>query len=162
MSKVSFGDDPRIAVGRALAHTSRRRFQLCDLLLEKLGIGPGQMPVLGELSRYTQMTQRELAEHTHVTAATISGTLKRMERAGLIQRAEDENDARVSIVTMTQKGKDCSDEAVRLFTETDAHMLEGFTDEELKALGGYLSRMHDNVCRYLDAAIEANRKENAK
>lgn len=162
MSKVSYDDDPRIAVGRALSHTARRRFQLSDMLLEKLGIGPGQMPVLGELSHHKQMTQRELAEHIHVTAATISGTLKRMERAGLIQRAEDERDARVSIVTLTEKGKGCSDEAVRLLMETDAHMLEGFTEDELENLNGYLRRMHDNLCHYLEAAIETNRKENAK
>ena len=162
MSKISFDDNPCVAAGRALTHVARRRFQLCDLQLEKLGIGPGQMPVLGELDRHQQLTQRELAEHTHVTAATISGTLKRMERAGLIQRTEDESDARVSIVTLTQRGKDCSADAVRLFSETDAHMLEGFTEEELRTLLEYLNRMHDNVRRYLDAAIEANRKEHAK
>lgn len=159
MSKISFEDNPYVAVGRALSHTTRRRFHLNDLLLEKVGIGPGQMPVLGELSRHKQMTQRELAEHTHVTAATISGTLKRMERAGLVQRSEDEADARVSIVRLTQQGIDCSEEAVRLFSDTDEKMLQGFTEEEMATLLDFLNRMHENVCRTLETAVEAKRKE---
>lgn len=160
MSKLNnLDNNPRVAVGRTLLHTSRRRFQLSDLRLEELGIGPGQMPVLGELNRHRKMTQRELAEHTHVTAATISGTLKRMERAGLIKRSEDESDARVSIVELTEKGQNCSNEAICLFVETDEDMLAGFTEEELAVLLGFLNRMHDNVCRSLETAIEANRKE---
>lgn len=159
MTKVNLDNDPRVAVGRALLHTSRRRFQLSELLLERLGIGPGQMPVLGELDRHGKLTQRALAEKTHVTAATISGTLKRMERAGLITRSSDETDARVSIVELTDKGQNYRDEAVRLFVETDVNMLEGFTEEELTQLLSYLNRMHENVCVHLEAAIEANRKD---
>ena len=160
MSKLyNIDNNPRVAVGRALLHTGRRRFQLSELRLEALGIGPGQMPVLGALNRRRKMTQRELAEHTHVTAATMSGTLKRMERAGLIKRSEDESDARVSIVELTEKGQNCSDEATRLFVETDEDMLQGFTEEELSVLLGFLNRMHENVCKSLETAIEENRKE---
>ena len=152
----------RTAVGRALVHTSRRHFQLCELRLEELSIGPGQMPVLRELSRHKKMTQRELAEHTHVTAATISGTLKRMERADLVQRSEDESDARVSIVELTEKGRDCSAEALRLFSETDNSMLQGFSDEELVQLLDFLNRMHDNLRQSLDNINDQTRKDNAK
>lgn len=159
MNKQPFDDNPYVAVGKALMHTSRRRFQLCDLLLERLGIGPGQMPVLGELNHHGQMTQRDLAEHTRVTPATISGTLKRMERAGLIQRTGDESDARVSIVQLTEKGESCSEEAVRLFTQTDTDMLQGFSEEELAQLKGYLQRMSENVERALEAAMESNRTD---
>lgn len=159
MNKQPFDDNPYVAVGKALMHTSRRRFQLCDLLLERLGIGPGQMPVLGELNHHGQMTQRDLAEHTRVTPATISGTLKRMERAGLIQRTGDESDARVSIVQLTEKGESCSEEAVRLFMQTDTDMLQGFSEEELAQLKGYLQRMSENVERALEAAMESNRTD---
>lgn len=150
MSKLYPDNDLRIAVGRALVHTSRRHFHLCELRLEELNIGPGQMPVLRELSRHKKMTQRDLAEHTHVTAATISGTLKRMERADLIHRSEDERDARVSIVELTEKGINCSDEALRLFNETDNCMLQGFSEEELTVLLAYLNRMHENLRQSLD------------
>ncbi|MDO4355047.1 MAG: MarR family transcriptional regulator [Clostridia bacterium] len=154
-----FDENPYVAIGKTLIRTSRRRFQLCELLLERLGIGAGQMPVLSELDHHKQMTQRELAEHTHVTAATISGTLKRMERSGLVQRSDDESDARVSIVRLTKKGMDCSEEAVRLFTQTDTDMLSGFSEEEMAQLLGYLQRMCENVNQALEAEMESNRTE---
>lgn len=58
------------------------------MLLEKTGIGAGQVPILMELQRHGEMTQSALAEHVHVTPATMSGTLKRMERDGASRAGE--------------------------------------------------------------------------
>jgi len=72
-------------------------------LLEETGLGSGQVPVLMELTRGGQLSQKELAERVHVTPATMSGLLKRMERSGFIRRTTDENDARVSLVELTEE-----------------------------------------------------------
>ena len=142
---------PKERIGRMLGRVTRNRFQLSELLLDRMGIGPGQMPILGELRWHGEMTQRQLAEHTHVTAATISGTLKRMERAGLVYRTDDEKDARLSIVRLTDEGKERGEQAGKLFVQTDYDMLKGFSDEECEALLGYLERMCENVCQALEA-----------
>ncbi len=149
-------------IGRTLGRVQRNRFQLCEILLERMGIGPGQVPILGELGFHGEMTQRQLAEHTHVTAATISGTLKRMERAGLVYRTDDEKDARVSIVRLTEDGKELGKQASELFARTDVSMLEGFSDEECDMLLGFLGRMRDNVCRSLCALNESGNKNETK
>ena len=39
----------RELVGRWLGRVYRRRFQLSELLLERMGVGPGQVPILSEL-----------------------------------------------------------------------------------------------------------------
>ncbi len=142
---------PKERIGRMLGRVNRSRFQLSELLLERMGIGPGQVPILGELRFHGEMTQRQLAEHTHVTAATISGTLKRMERAGLVYRTDDEKDARISIVRLTDEGKERGDQASKLFVKTDYDMLDGFSDEECETLLGFLERMSGNVCKALEA-----------
>ena len=64
----------REEVGRSLGRVWRRRFQLSEMLLERMGVGPGQVPILSQLKFHGELTQRELAEHTHVTAATISAS----------------------------------------------------------------------------------------
>ena len=134
-------EEAGIWVGRV----SRRRFQLCEMLLEQMGVGPGQVPILTELDYHGEMTHRELAEHTHVTAATISGTLKRMEKAGIVYRSDDNRDARVSIVRLTEKGKVVACQACQQFHRTDSFMMDGFTDEECETLVGYLERMRENI-----------------
>jgi DNA-binding MarR family transcriptional regulator len=135
----------RELVGRWVGRVYRRRFQLSELLLERMGIGPGQVPILTELNHHGSLTQRELAEHTHVTAATISGTLKRMERAGLIYRTDDTHDARVSIVRLTDEGKNVVHEAGKYFRKTDFEMLQGFSDAECDMLLDCFMRMRENL-----------------
>ena len=148
----------REEVGRRLGRVWRRRHQLSEMLLERMGVGPGQVPILGELKHHGEMTQRELAEHTHVTAATISGTLKRMERAGIVYRTDDTHDARVSIVRLTETGKKLVDEAWQLFGRTDMDMLSGFSDEECERMLGYFDRMRENMDRVFEQANAASLK----
>ncbi len=141
---------PREEIGRWIARVHRKRFQLCEMMLGKMGIGPGQVPILRELSYHGDMTQRELAEHTHVTAATISGTLKRMERANLIKRANDEKDARVSIVSLTEEGVRIADEADRLFSGANELMLENVSEEECALIYDCLVRMRENLTEAIE------------
>ena len=140
----------REEIGRWIARVYRKRFQLCEMMLTKMGIGPGQVPILRELSYHGDMTQRELAEHTHVTAATISGTLKRMERAKLITRTNDEKDARVSIVSLTPEGVHASEEADKLFAIANERMLEGICEEESELIYNSLVKMRENLIQAID------------
>ena len=142
---------PRERIGRMLGRVNRTRFQLSEILLDRMGIGPGQVPILYDLKWHKELTQRQLAEHTHVTAATISGTLKRMERAGLVYRTDDEKDARISIVRLTDEGKERGEQAGKLFVQTDYDMLKDFSEAECEALLGYLERMCENVGQALEA-----------
>lgn len=149
---------PRERIGRMLGRVNRTRFQLSEILLDRMGIGPGQVPILYELKWHKELTQRQLAEHTHVTAATISGTLKRMERAGLVYRTDDEKDARISIVRLTDEGVARVEQAHELFVRSDYDMLRGFSDAECETLLSYLERM----CANVDGALEAQSAGNDK
>ena len=140
----------REQVGGWVSRVYRRRFQLSEILLEQIGVGPGQVPILSQLSYHGELTQRELAEHTHVTAATISGTLKRMEKAGIIYRTDDNRDARVSIVRLTDKGKVVAEQARQQFAAADKEMLKGFTDAECDMLVDCLERMRENIAAALE------------
>jgi len=140
----------REQVGGWISRTYRRRFQLSEILLEQIGVGPGQVPILSQLNYHGELTQRELAEHTHVTAATISGTLKRMEKAGIVYRTDDNRDARVSIVRLTDKGKVIAEQARQQFIAADKEMLKGFTESECDMIVSCLERMRENI----DAALE--------
>lgn len=147
--KDELGRTSREQLGSWISRTYRRRFQLSEILLEQIGVGPGQVPILSQLSYHGELTQRELAEHTHVTAATISGTLKRMEKAGIVYRTDDNRDARVSIVRLTEKGKEVAEQAHQQFVAADKEMLKGFTESECEMIVSCLERMRENI----DAAL---------
>ena len=68
------------------------RFHYCrmHMLLEKLGVYPGQPPLFFALGKHEGQSQKELAKNLYVKAATITVMLNRMETGGWIERRPDE------------------------------------------------------------------------
>ena len=138
-------DDICVSIVRQMIWMSRKHFQLNSTLLEETGLGSGQVPVLMELTRGGQLRQKELAERVHVTPATMSGLLKRMERSGFIRRTTDENDARVSLVELTEEGKAQCQVARQFFDQTCHEILDGLDTESLLQLKQLLDRVQNHL-----------------
>lgn len=151
--------DERVELVRQIIWLSRRHFQLCTSLLEETGLGSGQVPVLMELERHGELNQRELAEKTRVTPATMSGTLKRMEKAGFIQRTADENDARISRVRLTETGYAQCEKARSGFDSACHKILAGLDEESLALLKSLLTRIQDNLGGESCCRNESTKKE---
>ena len=73
---------------------SRQLTQALNDELKSHGVAPGQFPVLLCLWEQDGLTQRELYERVKIEQATMSNTLKRMERDCLIYREPDPADRR--------------------------------------------------------------------
>jgi MarR family transcriptional regulator for hemolysin len=69
--------------------------------LAPLGLSPGHMPVLLALEDGTAQTQKTLAERAGVEQATMTATLTRMERDGLVSRRPNPEDGRSTLVALT-------------------------------------------------------------
>ncbi len=151
--------DERVELVRQILWLSRKHFQLSTALLEETGLGSGQVPVLMELERHGELNQRELAEKTRVTPATMSGTLKRMEKAGFIQRTADENDARISRVRLTEAGHAQCENARRGFDSACHKILAGLDDDSLALLKALLTRIQDNLGGMNCCRSESTKKE---
>jgi len=145
----------RQRLARKLLLISRKRFQLSDILFEQIGLGHGQVPVLMDLHHFGEMGQNTLAEKVHVTPATMSGTLKRMERDGVIRRRSDENDARVSLVSLTEKGETLVAKAHELFLIMDEQMFANVPDEECERILELMQTVQEN----LEKAIQGGTHE---
>ena len=151
--------DERVELVRQIIWLSRKHFQMSTSLLEETGIGSGQIPVLMELERHGELNQRELAERTRVTPATMSGTLKRMEKAGFIVRTADENDARISRVRLTEEGKVQCENARRGFDQACYQLLAGLDADDLTQLRSLLTRIQNNLGGMICCRRESTKKE---
>ena len=69
-----------------------------------LGLRTGQGAIISALGAYGPCTQKELAEYRHVSAATISVMLRRMENIGLITRSQSE-DGKGNQIELTEQGQ---------------------------------------------------------
>ena len=141
-------------IATEIMHVNRRLIQYGTHVMENLNIGVGQLPVLKLLGVHGIMTQRQLAAEIRVTPATICGTIKRMERAGLVQRSVDAEDGRVSCVSLTEAGQECYRQAVALSANSYCRMLEGFSEEERALLRDFVHRMGENLMRALEKPEE--------
>lgn len=143
-----------------IMHVYRRLLQRGAQTMESLNIGVGQAPILNLLKENGTMTQRQIAEEIRVTPATICGTIKRMERAGLIQRASNERDGRVTCISLTDEGCERARQALEVIQLSHKELLRGFSEEECRQLEKYVRRMGENLMRAIGTAEEENVDEN--
>ena len=135
-------------------HIYRRLLQRGSQAMERMNIGVGQVPILKLLSENETMTQRQIAEEIRVTPATIYGTMKRMEKAGLIHRETNEKDGRVNCISLTDDGRAKMIEAKVAIDQSHSEMLTGFNEEELCMLLNFVRRMGENLTRAVETTEE--------
>ncbi len=107
---------------RALLMRMMRVNRMCFLFsyahLEELGLYPGQPQMLMTLSGHDGISQRELAQAMSIKPATLTVMLRRMAGKGLVRRAADARDQRVTRLYLTQEGR----ETARLLEKTVERM----------------------------------------
>lgn len=114
-------------------------------LLDEIGLYRGQQFVLCALWKEEGITHSELAERLQVHPATVTNAIKRMERAGFVERRPDPEDQRVSRVYLTEAGREIQDAVERTWGELEKRTLQGFSADERDMLRGFLQRLHENL-----------------
>jgi len=83
----------------------------------------------------------ELAEVLHLHRGTLSGILRRLERAGYIERTVDVRDARRAGLTLTRSGQTVNRRRAGTFEDAVRRMLESVGGVERSAAERVLSRL---------------------
>jgi DNA-binding MarR family transcriptional regulator len=128
-----------------LAQVCRLHHSRARTLLEEFGLFRGQPPLLFALWEREGLTHSELAEHLHVQPATITKMIKRMGRAGFVERSQDAEDQRVSRVYLTDAGRNIRDAVEGVLRELEKQTFAGFSSEECALLNRFLLRIRNNL-----------------
>jgi len=75
----------------------------------------------------------------------VSGILKRMEAAGLVQRRVDAQDERIARVFLTRKGRRKAAAARAAVDRVEETLIAGLTRPQLRAGHRLLRRLRDNL-----------------
>jgi DNA-binding MarR family transcriptional regulator len=131
---------------KLLMLTDRLHRAAIEAQIEKLGIHRSQHFVLMHLSHSGGgISQSEIAKRLDVSPAAVTVTLQKLEKSGLIERQNRQDDARTKIITLTDAGRQTVEVTHRLFLEVDEQMCGGMTGEELDTLCACLSKMTENL-----------------
>ncbi len=122
----------------------RYHYKRLHVLLEEINIYPGQPPLLFILDKEKGLSQKELAERINVKASTMTTMIRCMENNDMVTKVQDENDKRVTRVSLTENGRKTVEEAKKIMRRMGREAFKGFEDEEKEVLKGLLSRMKAN------------------
>ena len=121
-------------------------------LLEEIGLYRGQPPLLQILGRQEGLSHSELARQLHVKPATVTQMIKRMEKAGFVQRRRDAKDERVSRVYLTDPGRAVQSDLDRVHGTIEAGTFAGFSQAEREQVTRFLSRIRQNLQQMAEGA----------
>ena len=125
---------------------SRRHTAYVERRLLPLGLHPGQGAIIAALGECGPCSQKELAEYRHVSAATISVMLRRMEKSGLVSRSVSE-DGKCNLISLTDAGRTMYDALCRDRQGESGRVFAGLTEEELAMAEQIFQKVSGNLER---------------
>ena len=91
------------------------------------------------------LSQLEIANRVHLAPPTVSITLQKMEKEGLIAREPDPEDLRQVKVHITDEGRAMDDIVLQAGKVIEKSILKGISQEELDAIYPILVKMKENI-----------------
>ena len=135
------------SLGKLLGRVCRLYRGRMHALWDETGLYRGQPFLLAVLWEQEGITHSELAAIMHVSPATVTNTIKRMERAGFVERRPDREDQRLSRVYLTPAGHEIRKEVEQHWQTVEAQVFGVLDDKEREALEGLLQRVHEQLVR---------------
>lgn len=127
----------------------RKHRSAVDTLLQRHGLSNiGQPVILSILSQQkdgTIASQKELAKRLRVSPATVTVSLKSMERDGYVRKLSNAEDLRCKPISITEKGLMAAKLIDQVFETLDRGMYRGFEPEERDQISQYYERMIKNL-----------------
>ena len=120
--------------------------QIMNREVQKLDLTAAQSQIIGFLTfRPDPPCARDLEEYFHLSHATVSGLLSRMEAKDFIEVRPDPVDRRVKRIYLREKGHACSQRTKEVIDEINQLLLDGFLPEEQEQFERYLRRAAENL-----------------
>lgn len=93
------------------------------------------------------ITQSQLAEALCVDASTVTKTLLRLERGGVIERRADAADARIWRVYLTGRGRGLVKPVADIWTRAEERLVQNLSEAERALLRRLLMQVLANLSR---------------
>ncbi|MEG1352196.1 MAG: MarR family transcriptional regulator [Oscillospiraceae bacterium] len=119
-------------------------------MLRENDLHPKQMPIMDIMLDSRACSQSDIAREQGVSCATVGMSVRRLERAGLIERNVDENDQRANRLELTELGKSCALHGRQVRDDITHKMLAGFSDDELSQYLCFTKRILTNLEQVTD------------
>lgn len=152
MNQQKFTD--KQVIGKLIC-VNRMHRTVTENQIGQLKIHRSQHQMLMTVEKHEGISQKEIAAIMEISPAAVAVTLRKLERAGLVERQTSFDDSRVNNISLTEKGRELAQHTGELFGSIDAAMLASFSEQERQTLCELLDKLKGN----LKAQFECLRKD---
>lgn len=100
-----------------------------------------QYAALVKLYEIGECSQNQLGRHTAMDAATIKGVVERLSKKGLVQTSVDQTDSRRLLVSLSEQGRETTQELIPLGKEITDETLRPITQANRNKLIDLLQKL---------------------
>ena len=134
----------RQTISFSLSKISVTYRNLLEKLMDEIGLHGGQVFVLNELWETDGQSQAEIMKSLAVSAPTITKMISSLVSASFIQTKKCKNDARLTRVYLTKKGKIIQPLVMAQWAKLEEIALKDFSDTEKVLVSLLLEKLKNN------------------
>jgi len=136
-----------------VSHVAREWRRALDRRLQPFGLTEATWLPLLRISRSpTPMRQNELAASLSLDGSSVVRLLDALEKAGLVERREDESDRRAKSLALTHAGRKTVEKVEAVSQDVRSAVLGEISDAELAAAFHTLSSIRERLSKILEPA----------
>jgi MarR family transcriptional regulator for hemolysin len=151
----------QIDFGFNVARLARRLRQAVDAELHAFGLTEATWRPLAYVGRLGGgVRQKELASALGIEGPSLVRLLDNLERRGLIERREDENDRRARGLHLTRAGRDLAVRVAKVGTEIQSRVLANVPVADLEICQRVLANIERQLEERLDVPAETSKRRN--
>lgn len=113
--------------------------------LQGSGITRIQWIALYYIQDHEKISQRQLAHLMNISDSSAGRLLDRLQRDGHVRRVPSKKDRRVTLIELTEEGKEVIEELLPIGTEFQDKLMTGIEEREMEIFQSVLERMVQNA-----------------
>lgn len=122
------------------------RFLIAEMKKRHIeGIAPSHGEILGSLMFRGPLSMKDIAGIIDKDKSTITSLVNKLIGLGYVNRNNDPNDSRISIISLTEKGKSLKPFFVELSALMREKAFRNFSEKEKKTLNELLEKLYGNL-----------------
>ena len=138
------------AVGRLLFFSTMAVKRYLEVRLKPYDLTTEQFQVLKHLETESGVTQNIVCAGVGKSPANITRILDRLENKQYIERRDNPEDRRSSLVFLTDEGRALINEVVSMLSDFEARITEGIDGDQLADMKNNLKKIQLNIANQLD------------
>ena len=136
-------DPPADSLGEAFGAVARRLRIASMAALAQHDVTPSQVRAIRVLSTHGGVRSSELAQHLRIAPRSATEVVDALEAKGLVARSPDPGDRRATLVALTDRGRELSEEVRRARGVESEKLFERLTRTDRADLARILRKLQD-------------------